>query len=512
MGSTAPDQPLVDQPLVGLTIRTEPLPVRWQEIFSLAAIVAVADVTLYRAAGFAGPAVAALALPLLLIVGVTRPRLGPDMGWNALLLVAVSLRLLWCGGPLAVMSALVLMTMFAMTLTGSRPFLGRIAGFLVRTAGWGVRGAAEYVCLAFGALPGGWARRIRRPAAFAMPAMAVAAFGGLFLLANPALIRHVREALIAVQEQLRIWLQNLSVLEVLFCGVVGWLTIGVLRCRGPVEAGVLEDEHATPANAPLDDDIYQGYRNTLAAVATTFGAYLLFECVTIWVRGTPEAGFDYAGYAHEGAFWLTVALALSTGVLCLIFRGSTLIDARLPTLRRWGAIWAVQNVVLALAVFYRLWLYVDFNGLTRLRVVGALGTAAVAAGLLLTLIKIRSNRSAAWLLRRQMWALGVAVLLYVLPPVDRWVTQYNVSRLMAGRSAPAVYANQVGNSTEGLLMLAPLLDAPDPEVRQLTALRLAEKRASLRSAGEHWSAWQLADRRFERQLSALAPRLPAAPE
>ena len=66
--------------------------------------------------------------------------------------------------------------------------------------------------------------------------------------------------------------------------------------------------------------------------------------------------------------------------MSLVFRGQVRLDPRRVQLRRlaWG--WAVLIVWLALAVYNRMMIYIDFNGMTRMRTVGLLGITAVVAG------------------------------------------------------------------------------------------------------------------------------------
>ena len=53
-------------------------------------------------------------------------------------------------------------------------------------------------------------------------------------------------------------------------------------------------------------------------------------------------------------------------VKSLIFRGRTLRDRRLARLRGLAWIWSVENFVLALTVYNRMYIYIDFNGLSRI--------------------------------------------------------------------------------------------------------------------------------------------------
>ncbi len=67
----------------------------------------------------------------------------------------------------------------------------------------------------------------------------------------------------------------------------------------------------------------------------------------------------------SGSRWLTVALALATVLLSTIFQGQILQDERQGLLRKLAWVWSLQNLLLAAAVYHRLWIYVGFNGMTR---------------------------------------------------------------------------------------------------------------------------------------------------
>ena len=94
--------------------------------------------------------------------------------------------------------------------------------------------------------------------------------------------------------------------------------------------------------------------------------------------------------------------------------------------------------------------------MTRMRVVGLFGISAVLIGFLLVLWKIARNRGFLWLLRRHLWTVAIAVYVYSVIPVDVFVMQYNVRRILAGDSAPSVQISVHPISAEGVLCLPPL--------------------------------------------------------
>jgi hypothetical protein len=275
-----------------------------------------------------------------------------------------------------------------------------------------------------------------------------------------------------------------------------------LRITPPVqEADEVGGRPAEVHPAPL----YEIHRNTLIGLAALFAAYLGFEFVTLWGREFPR-GFHYSGYAHEGAAWLTLALAMATAGLSIVFSGRTLADPRVHVLRRWGNLWALENLLLAVAVYHRLHIYIGFNGMTRMRTVGLLGISAVVAGLLLVLWKIRRRHSFFWLVQRDLWVLALAMYAYCVLPVDWLTTTYNVRRIMAGDPAPSVQISVHPLSAEGLLQLPPLLACDEPIIREGIRSMLAEEllRLETRSrTGSGWTAWQIAEQRLCGQLADL---------
>ena len=199
---------------------------------------------------------------------------------------------------------------------------------------------------------------------------------------------------------------------------------------------------------------YPAFRNTLITLIGLFAVYLVFEFATLWKHDFPT-GFYYAGYAHKGAAWLTFALALATAFLSLIFRNSMLSDPRLGRVRRLAWVWSGLNLLLAVAVYNRLLIYVGYNGMTRMRTVGFFGITLVVIGFCLVLCKIAptkngSYRSFWWLIRAQLIALLLTVIAYSVFPVDYIANRYNVSRVQAGYLHPSVMIAVKPISDEGV--------------------------------------------------------------
>jgi hypothetical protein len=477
-------------------------PLRWRELLAVALLVVLCDLTIYRGHGFAGYTALFFLSPLLLAYGAFRPPGGRAAWIVGVMLLLLAARLLWCGSGLLVAYGFSLLATMAMALAGQTPHVAETAVFASQSIAAGYKRLAQY------------GRSVARSSVsripllnIGLPLAALVAFGTVFILANPDLLASFSEALEKVVKHVRDWLTRLSVAEIAFWVASAWIAIGLLRQvsdgnRGP------EPLDLEPAEV-LDTEpsrFYLAFRNTLLTVIVLFAVYLVFEFRTLWFREFPT-GFYYSGYAHEGAAWLTFALALATIVLSLVFRGSVLRDPRLVRLRRLGWIWSVENFVLAVAVYHRLAIYINFNGMSPMRIVGFYGMSAVVVGFVPVLWKIGRGRSFGWLVRRQLWALAIVVYLFALTPVDAIVVHYNVRRILAGDPAASVQISVHPISPEGVLLLEPLLNCDDLVIREGIGAMLAQRDDDAEALATHrqslgWTAYQLADELMLTRLRA----------
>jgi hypothetical protein len=488
-------------------------PVRWREVLAIVLMVGLFDLALYRNTGFAGCALLFTVAPLLLTLGKFHPRLDA----RALLLGVMSLllgvRIVWLGSGLAVVVGFGLLVAFAMSLSGRRPYVFDVAAYAAGSTVAGFWALGAY-CRALGRVAGRAGRPIPRSIwlNLGLPLLALMLFGSLFVLANPDVVawvsRTVREYWREVSGLLERFSPNTS--EIFFWLLVAWLTIGllrpILRRRGLALFPRGMRLGAAMLPPPAETPLYAGVRNTLRAVIGLFAVYLVFEYKTLWFRVFPR-GFYYGGYAHEGAAWLTVALAAATLLLSLIFRGSVLRDPRLGRLKRLAWIWSLENLLLAAAVFNRLHIYIDFNGLTWMRMVGLFGSSTVVAGFLIVVWKIVTGRDFAWVVQRQLWALAVGVYLFAITPVDGIVYSYNVRRVLAGDLAPSVQISVHPIDAEGYLMLQPLVACRDEIIREGIRALLAERAGEYESPArlrrkQEWAELQVAERLLLDRLRA----------
>ncbi len=483
-------------------------PVSWRELAAVLLMVVLADLTIYRTHGFAGIALFFAVAPAFLLLGSPKRLFSRGLLIAGLMLLVLAVRLVWCGSVVQVVCGVWLLVAFSMALAGIRPFVIELFVYVSQVFVSGLLGLETYRRTAHRLSP---ILRVRSWVNIGLPLVALLVFGWIFIVANPALLTWFKESLEWLTTLIRQWCfrSALSWWEVPFWVAVAWLTVALLRpVSGPMIARLSErfEQAKGEEKAAADAPLYIAFRNTLLAVVALFAVYLVFEFHTLWFRDFPE-GFYYAGYAHQGAAWLTVALALATVVLSLVFRGAVLADPRQPRLRRLAWIWSAENLLLAAAVYNRLLIYVHFNGMTWMRTVAFFGITCVVVGFGLVVWKIAQNRSFAWLLRHHLMALALCIYLFALTPVDALVHDYNVRRIMAGDSAPSVQISVHPISTEGYPVLLALADCPDAKVREGVLAMLAERhdrarRRARMNANRGWTTYQGAERALLEQLDA----------
>lgn len=433
----------------------------WITLLCIPFVVIAADACLLQGYGFFGPAVFLVLAAVVFGFAVPGRANVLSASVAASMLVLSAWRLAWCGNVLAMLIGYWLLFAYCLSLRGQSPFVLRVFRFVCEC----MPGSLEVIRRAEGAfrskvLPERTAAIRGRSIEFVLPAAAVLVFGGVFVMANADIVEVVSLKLSSVLDSLNHFFVDLSVSQILFWLLVGILTAGILQ---PVIVRLSPDKTDGKTDQSTSSPLYSAFRNTLTSVIVIFGAYLVFE-LRAFTSGKPPEGFTYSSYAHEGAAWLTVALGLSTITLSLIFRGDLIRDDRYDKLERlaWG--WSILNFLLAVAVINRMGIYVGYNGMTQMRVVGFLGILAVLLGFALVLVKIHRRHEFRWLLRRQCWVAGLMLWIFSVLPVDVLIHRYNVRAILNGNPAPVVQITEHVFSDECLNEFVPLCASPDPLV------------------------------------------------
>ena len=512
----------------------------WREPLAVLAAIVLVDTTVYHGNGFAaGLALLVFVLPLLFLFGVAKPLLNGQTLLFAGLACLVSLKLIWSGNETVALIGLGTVFLFAALQARIPLYLTDLGRYSVHWFHSTPLNLSDYYQSLRRWKTTSWTLEPAKQAAVFVPIALLLVFGTIFVFANPDLQEKLQSCWNAFIE----WVGHFSnwvpvPSQVLLWGLTIWIMIGLLRPREiqrnrdfekPFSAewvqkpdGIFEyvqkqfetnsdkapsnnEQNLVPQNETVSEIpenqgkksrsvYYYTYFNSLVSLSLLFGIYLIFEFYRNWTLDFPPK-FNYSQHMHNGAAYLTLALALSTLVLCTIFHGKTLLDPRIKMLKRLAVIWTVLNFLLAFAVYNRLYIYIDLNGLSRLRITGILGTTAVVLGLIMVVRMILLSKGIRWLLYRYTWSVLAVVFIGYVFPFDWYVSHHNVSRVMKGDLAPSVFLFPVPlNEPEHYLASLPLLESEDEIIREGAQAFFASYYSSQKldnfSRGYQWTAFQ----------------------
>lgn len=456
----------------------------------------VVDLALFGADGFGtgGFGLAALfsAVPTLLFVARSRWRRSPRLTGIVALLGLVAVRSAIHPTALTTVAGFALLVPFVAAVRGRRLFvvdaalssfasLGKLPTRL--WAAW--RGAAAI------------APRSRLGVAAIVPLLVPLAlsvlFVGIFSLANPVLGSWVAAGLQALVRLEPPPFGRLFTAVIALASAITLLRPALRLPRGSERAECTSE--ASDASLALA-------RNVLVSLNLVFAAHHALDAAYLW-SGRAPAGMTTQAYAHAGALWLTVALALLTLVVGILFRGSLAHDARAGSVRALAHAWIFQGLLLAAGTYRRIGIHIAHTGLSNLRIVGVLGTTLVVIGVILVAVKLERRRSFTWIVRRQLDAFALVFVLFAAAPTHWIAAQVNVSRVLDGEAGPLLHLGPQSREAESVVALVPLLQHPDPRVRQGVAALLGEARERLRRQLGREVGWRRRDLLRTRTLLAL---------
>jgi hypothetical protein len=339
-----------------------------------------------------------------------------------------------------------------------------------------------------------------------VPVGLVAVFGAVFAAANPVVERWIGS--LFAHSSLS-WFP--SPLRFVFWALCAIAAAGLLRPAVRELPGLTARLGGTSTEEASASTILTIARNGMVGLNALFLGYNALDAVYLWAGRAPT-GVSHTEYAHAGAAWLTVALVLSTLVLGSLYRGAMLSDPRAKAARVLAYVWAGQNFILAAGTFRRITMYVAYSGLTELRILGIFGTALATVGLAIVVYRVSLRRTMLWVLRRQLDALTLAVVIFVVSPTSWIAMRYNVAQIGAAQYRPLLHLFQQRITPEAIPAMLPLLDHDDPTVRGGVAARLIERRYELHleaARATRWTEHEASLSRALRVLDAIESRLEA---
>jgi len=444
-----------------------------------------------------------LAVPAATVAAARAWRASARLAVVAALLAAVVARCGFDPTPAVIVAGLGLVLVFTLTLRARRMFVPEIVGSAL--AGLGRLPSRVGAALAgLGRLKA----RTRLGRVSVLPVLVplglCLAFAGVFALANPVVANVFGIAWAAVTSV--VGLPSPVRVFLWMVALVGATSLLRPACR------LATGSEAAPVNGEATATSVLVARNALAALNVLFFLYNALDAAYLWT-GAPPAGMRTQQYAHQGALWLSIALVMLTGVIGVMFRGHLAHDARARLSRTLAYVWMGQGLVLALGTYRRIAIHIGNSGLSDLRIVGILGTTLVVVGLVAVALKLQRRHTLTWLVRRQLDAFALTLVLYAVFPTHLVSARVNVARIEKGEYRPVLHMFRQSTQPESAPSLLPLLEHHDVRVRQGVAALLAHEREVLGHDVGGQSSWRerdVATRRALAELDAAAPRIAVA--
>lgn len=480
----------------------KPAPFRVRELATVLGVGAVVDLVAYGpeglGAGGYGLALFFLLVPIAMVVAARSLRFTPRAIIVGSALLVAALRCAYAPTSGTILGGLCLLFTFGLVVRTRRMFVPEaFAAALSAVA----KVPSRLGALASGARAVAARTRLGKVSVLpiVVPLALTAVFAGVFALANPVVAHGLGVAgdviarVVGLPAPARVALFAMSV-----AGAAALIRPAIIRPRS-IEAATADGE-ATPVALGIA-------RNALVMLNVVFLAYNALDAAYLW-SGSPPAGMRTQQYAHEGAFWTTVALVMLTAVVGVMFKGPLAHDARAKTARHLAFAWCAQGVVLAAGTYRRIAIHIAKSGLSDLRIVGILGTTLVVCGVALVAWKLHRQRTFVWLLRRQLDAFALTLFFYAVFPTHLVSAHVNVARVQAGEFRPAMHMFRQAQSEESAAAVLPLLDHPDVRIRQGLAALLEEERVRLHEqAPSRWRLRSFAQGHAMRELDDAAPKI-----
>ena len=221
-----------------------------------------------------------------------------------------------------------------------------------------------------------------------------------------------------------------------------------------------QNEHITPTElASEHESNYRRneYKIALMLIGSVNILLLIINIIDInflWFSFDYSQAGNLSKLVHEGTGTLIFSIFLSIAILLYYFRKDLNFYQNNKLLKYAAYAWIVQNVVLIISVCLRNYYYIDFYGLTHLRIGVGVFLLITLIGLVNLWIKIRDLRSFFYIFRVNTWALFVVWLGLTLVNWDVLIARYNLANTfrngvdyeylltLSDKTLPIIYENR----------------------------------------------------------------------
>lgn len=165
-------------------------------------------------------------------------------------------------------------------------------------------------------------------------------------------------------------------------------------------------------------------------------------------QAEPISNLGYSQSVHQGVYALMFSIVCAIALILYFFRGDLNFYLGNKRIKIFCYVWIGLNVVLVGFTWYKNYQYVEALGLTYKRIGVFMYLLLTLTGLVTTFIKVQRKRSFVFLLRSNIAALGLFLLISSAIPWDRAITSYNLQQI---EHPDMAYLVKLGESNSGQL-------------------------------------------------------------
>lgn len=352
-----------------------------------------------------------------------------------------------------------------------------------------------------------------------IPLLVFGVFFLIFFNANPVFNELVNDSWKYIISFFNLTFDEASLGRVVFFMVGTYLTFSFVFDWG-ISRNLLkllpQNEHISPSESISEkQENYQRneYKIALMLIGSVNALLLIINIIDInflWLSFDYSQAGNLSKLVHEGTGTLILSIFLSIAILLYYFRQDLNFYQNNQLLKYLAYTWIVQNLILIISVSLRNYYYIDFYGLTHLRIGVGVFLIITLIGLLTLWIKIRDIKSFFYMFRVNTWAIYAVWISLTLVNWDVLIARYNLSHTfkngvdynylltLSDKTLPVIYENR-----EKL-----------PSEANQNWLKTRVERYFKRQAGYTWCSWNFADEAAIEKLktqvatSSIVPVIP----
>ncbi len=258
---------------------------------------------------------------------------------------------------------------------------------------------------------------------------------------------------------------------IIFTFILGLIVSNIFLLRTSVTKIIAKDQHASDNLIRFKPKFKINFRNIALKNEFRSGIFLLFILNAIlllvnfidvkWVWFNFEWEGEYLKqFVHEGTYLLILSMLISVSLVLYYFRRNLNFYSRNKWLKNLSYIWLIQNIILAISVAIRNFWYINYFSLAYKRIGVIIFLILTIYGLYTVFVKVMKRKSGFYLLRKNIYACFVVLIVASAFNWDIIIAKYNFNHAQSS----FLHLNFMASLSDKTL---PYLEKPLPELQKI---------------------------------------------